>query len=195
MVFLFENHDRSLLGEFSGNLTFGASVISPTIWKTTGETPEAVPGYNDLVKQVHVPEQEPIPDEISFKVWIFDEGDEAEYTGEVSGLSGAGLRAPFGVLSIRSVQQAGSDLQVFVELGEQTNLPAALQWQGAHEVELSGASTTIQGEVSPVSEGAQTFTFPGAGTIAGPLTIRVTSWQLLSTSEHTSPVPSSACAR
>ncbi len=196
LVFLFENHDRDLIAGFDGDLTFGAQVLDPPIWKTTGKPPEVRPGVNALVKQVHVPVHEQIPEEITFRVWIYAAGDPAEQqAGGPDGLTGEQLVGPFGTLVVKGVRTEGTDLVIDAALTDQANLSGAVEWRGAHEATLQAGSSNLSFLVDPASGGVQEIRFPGAASLTGPVTLGVTSWQLLSTADHTSPVPSTACAR
>ena len=67
LILLFENHDRALVNGFEGALGFDVQAAVPATW-TTGDAVQVDPGYNEHVRQITVPAEEPAPSEVTLTV-------------------------------------------------------------------------------------------------------------------------------
>ena len=68
LILLFENRDRSLIGDFAGAVGFDVTASEPATWTTTKAPVSVDPGENPHVRQITVPAGERAPSEVTLRV-------------------------------------------------------------------------------------------------------------------------------
>ena len=68
LILLFENCDRSLIGDFAGAVGFDVAADEPATWPSTGDPVTVDPGENPHIRQITVPAGEQPPSEVTLHV-------------------------------------------------------------------------------------------------------------------------------
>jgi hypothetical protein len=68
LVLLFENRDRSLIGNFEGPVGFEVAPAEPATWTSTGQAVVVAPGFHPNLRRITVPPGQVAPAEITLSV-------------------------------------------------------------------------------------------------------------------------------